>query len=96
MVSLDQNTQTRIYQEEKLEGIEKLELLKNLSFNEMKNNELSLKYAEELIALSKLENNNLFLSTRYLRKGDYYKRTGDLDLALKAFFKKKSAIDLRV
>ena len=76
----------KIYQEEKLEGIAKLELLKNLSFNELNDSELSLKYAEELIALSKLENNNFYLSTGYLRKGDYYKMTGDLDLALKAYF----------
>ena len=45
----------KIYQKNKLENSEKLELLRNLSFNEVNNLELSLKYADELIALSKLE-----------------------------------------
>ena len=47
----------KIYQKNKLENSEKLELLRNLSFNEVNNLELSLKYADELIALSKLEKN---------------------------------------
>lgn len=77
----------KIYQEDNLKGIAKLDLLKNLSFNELNNNELALKYAEELIDLSKLENNNIYLYSGYLRKGDYYKKTGDLELALKTYFK---------
>jgi class 3 adenylate cyclase len=76
-----------IYHEDKLRGTDKLELLRNLSFNEINDTELSLKYAEELIVLSKLENNNLYLYRGYHRKGSNHIRAGDLDLALNAFFK---------
>jgi serine phosphatase RsbU (regulator of sigma subunit) len=76
-----------IYQEDNLEGTEKLDLLKELSFNEMNDRELSLKYAEELIRLSELENNNHYLFSGYLQKGEYYKKTGDLETALEIYFK---------
>lgn len=83
-----------IYHEDRLTGTDKLELLRNLSFNELNDSELSLKYAEELIALSQLENNNVYLCRGYLLKGDKYKRTGDLELALKAYFKSvEAAVD---
>ena len=77
---------TIVYRVDRLTGTEKLELLRNLSFNELNNNELSLKYAEELIALSELENNNTYLCRGYLLKGDKYIKTGDLELALDAYF----------
>ena len=51
----------KIYQKNKLENSEKLELLRNLSFNEVNNLELSLKYADELMELSKVDG--------YLAKG---------------------------
>ena len=51
----------RIYQEDTLEDSKKLELLRNLAFNQVNDLELSLKYAEELIALSKQEDNPLYL-----------------------------------
>ncbi len=76
-----------IYQEDKLEGLEKLELLKSLSFNELNDGELALKYAEELIRLAEAENNSQFLFSGYLQKGGYYKRTGNPELALEIFFK---------
>lgn len=83
-----------IYHEDRLTGTDKLELLRNLSFNELNDSELSLKYAEELIALSELEKNNLYLYRGYLRKGKNYEKTGDLDLALEAYFKgAKAAVD---
>ena len=77
----------RIYQEDLLEGTEKLELLKDISFNELNDRELSLKYAEELIRLSELENNDRYLFSGYLQKGEYFKKTGDLESALEIFFK---------
>jgi len=76
-----------IYQAGVLEGTEKLELLKDLSFNELNDRELSLKYAEELIRLSELENNDHFLFSGYLQKGEYFKKTGDLESALEIYFK---------
>jgi len=77
----------RIYQEDNLEGEEKMELLIDLAFNEMRDRELSLKYAEELILLSELENNSIYLFSGHLQKGNYYSNIGELDLALETYFK---------
>ena len=41
----------KIYAADTLKGDAKLELLRNLSYNEMKDLNLGLKYAEELISL---------------------------------------------
>lgn len=75
----------RIYQEDKLEGTEKLELLKGLAFNELNDRELTLKYAEELIRLAEAEKNSRYLISGLLFKGGYYEKTGDLDMALEIF-----------
>ncbi len=76
-----------VYQDGQLQGTERLELLRNLSFNELQNSDLSLKYAEELITLARLENDLLYLYRGYLQKGINHKRIGDLEIALEAFFK---------
>lgn len=76
-----------IYKENILSGNEKLELLRNLSFNELNDLELALKYADELIAISKLENNYLYLHRGYLQKGNSYFDSGNIELALEAYFK---------
>ncbi|WP_243739260.1 adenylate/guanylate cyclase domain-containing protein [Flavobacterium sp. 245] len=81
----------KIYKENKLSGIAKLELLRNLSFNEVSDLKTSLKYANELIQLSKKENNYLYLHRGYLQKGNSYRVLGDLNTALEAFFKSKDA-----
>jgi serine phosphatase RsbU (regulator of sigma subunit) len=75
-----------IYQEDKLEGEAKMNLLKELAFNEMNDRELSLKYAEELIRLAEVEHNGRYLFSGYNSKGEYYKKTGALDRALEIFF----------
>ncbi len=77
----------KIYQEGKLQGSEKLELLRHLSFNEVSDLALSLKYAEELITLSKLENNQLYLYRGYIQKGNKSRLFGNLDIALSSYFK---------
>ncbi len=59
-----------IYKEGNVEGEEKLDLLKDLSFNELNDRELSLSYAEELLELAELENNSIYLFSGYLQKGD--------------------------
>lgn len=82
---------SKIYQENNLEGIEKLELLRSLSFNELNDFELALKYAEELIAQSKIENNNTYLHRGYLLKGHQYFEAGDTEFALNAYFKSVEA-----
>ncbi len=75
-----------IYQKDILEDTAKLELLRNLSFNEMSDLKLALKYAEELITLSKRLENNLYLHRGYLQKGNKKRLLGDLEEALDAYF----------
>ncbi|WP_243698823.1 adenylate/guanylate cyclase domain-containing protein [Flavobacterium sandaracinum] len=76
----------KIYQQNNLTNSEKLELLRNLSFNEVTNLQLSMQYADELIALSKLEKNNLYLYRGYYQKGNKNRLTGNLNKALNDFF----------
>lgn len=80
-----------IYSQGNLGNIERLELLRNLSFNEVNDLNLSLRYAEELIRLSKLENNYLYLHRGYFQKGTKLRITGDLQRSLDAFFKSEQA-----
>ena len=79
------------YQEGELEGLEKLELLRNLSFNEINNLDAALKYAEELITLSRQEGNYLYLHRGYILKGTKHRLMGDLNASLDAFFKSADA-----
>lgn len=77
----------KIYKENKLNNSEKMELLRNLSFNETNNIEQALKYAEELIALSKSEKNSLYLYRGYSQKGNKNSLAGNYNKALDAYFK---------
>lgn len=77
----------RIYQEGRLEDTAKLELLRNLAFNEVNDLHLALKYAEELIILSSQLSNNLYLHRGYFQKGNKKRLLGNLDEALDAYFK---------
>lgn len=77
----------KVYHENRLAGTEKLQLLRDLSFNEVNDVELSLKYAEELITLSSLQENNEFLSSGYLRQGNAHRLLGNLEQALSSFYK---------
>ena len=76
-----------IYKNNKLEDTAKLELLRNLAFNEHTDLNLGLRYAEELISLSKKTGNNLYLHRGYLQKGNKKRLQGNLDQALDAYFK---------
>lgn len=76
-----------------LSNSEKLELLRNLSFNEVTDLKLGLRYAEELIILAKKENNNEYLYRGYYQKGNKHRIAGDLNLALAAFFKSVAAAE---
>ena len=75
------------YQVDTLKGVLKLELLRNLAFNEINDFDLALKYAEELIQLAQKENNTKFLSYGYFQKGNKKRFIGDLEEALQAYFK---------
>jgi adenylate cyclase len=81
----------KIYREDTAQGMAKLELLRNLSFNEVNNLDRAVKYAEELISLSKQEGNNLYLYRGYFQKGNKKRLLGDLEEALDAFFKSGEA-----
>lgn len=81
----------KIYKGYKPDDEGKLELLRNLAFNEVNDLELSLTYAEELISLSKKQENNLYLYRGYLQKGNKKRLLGNLEEALDAFFKSREA-----
>ncbi|MDO9040187.1 MAG: tetratricopeptide repeat protein, partial [Bacteroidota bacterium] len=70
-----------------LNDTDRLELLRQLSFNEIKDLNLSLKYAEELINLSRSTGNNKFLHSGYFQKGNKKRLFGDLEEALDAYIK---------
>ena len=80
-----------IYRQENLSDEDKLELLRNLSFNEMRDLSLGLRYAEELISLSEKLGNELYLYRGYLQKGNKIRYQGDFELALDAYFKSAEA-----
>ena len=54
------------YLDDKLEGEEKLKLLRGLAFNEINDLELAILYADELISYSKLLGNKNYLYSGYL------------------------------
>ncbi|MBK5212531.1 MAG: tetratricopeptide repeat protein [Flavobacteriaceae bacterium] len=77
----------KIYQANTLSGKARLELLTQLSFNEVKDNQRSLQYAEELIKLSEEMGDYPYQSQGYFQKGSANRLLGNLEEALKAFFK---------
>jgi len=81
----------KIYQENKfLSNSHKLELLRNLSFNE-NDLSLSLQYADALIKLASAEKNYLYLHRGYFQKGNKHRLAGDMNKSLDAFFKSSEA-----
>jgi adenylate cyclase len=77
----------RIYLADTLTGDAKLKLLVDLSFNEVKDNQRSLQFAEELIQLSEEQKKYTFLSRGYYQKGIAHRLLGNLEEALTAFFR---------
>ena len=76
-----------IYAENQLSDSSRLELLRNLSFHENNDHELSLEYAEELIELSESLDNPIYLYRGYRQKGNSLRLLGKLEQALDSFFK---------
>ena len=76
-----------IYKKNELTKVDKMELLRNLAFNETNNIELSLQYAEELIDLSTKEKNYLYLYRGYSQKGNKHNISGNFNKALEYYFK---------
>lgn len=81
----------KIYDQDILQDTLKLELLRNLAFNEVKDLQQALKYAEELIILAEEQGNPLYLHRGYLQKGNKKRLLGDLEEALASFFKSVEA-----
>lgn len=77
----------QIYEADTLIGEARLELLLELSFNEVKDNQLSLQYAEELIKLSEEQGKFKYSGQGYFLKGSTKSLLGSLEEALEAFFK---------
>jgi adenylate cyclase len=75
-----------IYNADTAQGLEKLDLLHALSFNEINNFDVALKYSEELIHLSRQSSNYEYLSYGYFQKGYAKRYSGDLEDALSAYF----------
>jgi class 3 adenylate cyclase len=75
-----------IYDNNTKQGDEKLELLRNLSFNEVSDLNKSLKYAEELINLSKTLGNDEYLFHGYFQKGNKKRIIGNLEEAIEVYF----------
>ncbi len=75
-----------IYTENQLIGLDRLKLLKKLAFNETNNQDLRLKYCEELIQLSIAQKNDEYLYKGYYQLGNSYTYVGDSQKAIKAFF----------
>jgi adenylate cyclase len=68
-------------------GVGKMELLRNLSFNEVKDLKKAQGYAEALITLATREGNDTYLFRGHLQLGNKKRMMGDLDQALAAYFK---------
>ena len=77
----------RIYHEDNLTDTARLKLLSRLSFNEVNDIKLSLKYAEELISLATDEKDDRYLAEGYFLKGNNKRTLGDYQEALDAYFR---------
>jgi class 3 adenylate cyclase len=78
---------TSIYLADTLRGEAKMELLRNLSFNQISDYTVGLQYAEELIEASVDNDNFSYQSQGYFQKGNIKRLLGDLEVALQSFFK---------
>ena len=81
----------RVYRADTVRGTARLELLRHLSFNEVKDLGLSLRYSEELIRLAAEAGDPAYLYYGYFQKGNKKRLAGDLREALAAYFKSGEA-----
>ena len=83
----------KLYQQNALTDTAQLKLLTDLSFNEVSDLTLSLKYADELIESAQRQGNNLYLHKGYFQKGNKKRLLGDLYPALDAYFESARAAE---
>ncbi len=74
-----------VYLADTLRGTDRMEVLRELAYNEMNDPDQALDYAEELIDLAKAADNLEYLYLGYLHKGNSQVNQGDLDLVLQAY-----------
>lgn len=89
VISQDQriaDSLANIYKADTSQGVERLELLRNLSFNEINDKQKALQFADELINQSRQSGNNKYLFHGYYQKGNHTARLGNLKDALEAYF----------
>ncbi|OLY93527.1 Adenylate cyclase, class 3 [Cnuella takakiae] len=72
-------------------GQARMELLRQLAFNESRNLPQAIRYAEELIAMASKENDYLYLHRGYYQLGNKKRLLGELEPALSAFIKSAGA-----
>lgn len=76
-----------LYHQDRLEGEEKMELLRNISFNLLSDLDLANQIAEELILLAEAQENGLYLFHGYQQKGNALQRKGEFEEAIQSYFK---------
>jgi class 3 adenylate cyclase len=81
----------QIYAADTVKGVARMDLLRDLAFNEMRDRQQALRYAEELIALASAAGEKRPLYNGYLRKGYSLLMLGEPEQALEHFFKALSA-----
>ncbi|MDZ7607578.1 MAG: tetratricopeptide repeat protein [Cyclobacteriaceae bacterium] len=80
-----------IYQHEVLADSTKLELLSNLSFNEVNDLNLAIRYADELISLAEQLGDFGYIHHGYFLKGNKKRLLGDIQEALDAYMRSGEA-----
>ena len=83
----------KVYWQNQLTDTVKLRLLADLSYYEVHDLTLALKYADELISLAQKQDNNLYLHKGYFQRGNKKRLLGDLYEAFDAFFKSAAAAE---
>jgi class 3 adenylate cyclase len=83
----------KLYRQNVLTDTAQLKLLTDLSFNEISDLTLSLKYADELIESAQKQGNQLYIHKGYFQKGNKKRLLGDLYQALDAYFKSAEAAE---
>src|ERR1044071_6024140 len=76
-----------IYKNNDLKGDARLELLRQLAYNQVTDLKRGIEYADELISLANQEKNNLYLYRGYFIKGTKEQFLGDMNNALADYFK---------
>ena len=76
----------KIYQKEVINDLDRMELLKGMSFNETNDIDAALKYSNELIKIATAEENDRYLYDGYLHLGYAYRLLGNINMALEALY----------